>query len=204
MRNRAIISIILMLVLNTYCQVPSIEVLPDEGVVENEATVKLNEIMQSNIDCVMDDLNEFPDSWVELYNSGDQEVALDRYSVGLSDNAADSYRLPLLVVAPHSFVLVYGDKESQGLHTNFRIDSGKGDVFLFYEGKICDHQSLKKQPAANIAYGRRTEEIDEWGYQLTPSPGKKNCGELAKGVLSFPIINCGDLVLLGGGHFFEH
>lgn len=199
MKNRAIISIFLLLVLNTYCQEPSIDVLPDEGVVEIEAPVKFNEIMQSNIDCIMDDLNEFPDSWVELYNSGDQEVLLDRYSVGLSDNAADSYRLPSLVVAPHSFVVVYGDKESQGLHTNFRIDSGKGEIFLFYEGKICDHQILKKQPAANIAYGRRTEEVDEWGYQLSPSPGMKNCGELAKGVLPTPIINCSGAVLLGGG-----
>lgn len=30
----------------------------------------INEIMQSNIDLIMDDLNEFPDSWVELYNPG--------------------------------------------------------------------------------------------------------------------------------------
>ena len=30
------------------------------------AQVVINELMQSNIDCVMDDLNEFPDSWVEL------------------------------------------------------------------------------------------------------------------------------------------
>ena len=28
----------------------------------------INELMQSNIDCWMDDLNDFPDSWVELYN----------------------------------------------------------------------------------------------------------------------------------------
>lgn len=143
MRNRSLISIFLMLVLNTYCQVPSIEVLPEEGVVEIDAALRINEIMQSNIDCIMDDLNEFPDSWVELYNSGNQEVLLDSYSIGLSDNAVKSYRLPSLTVAPHTYVIVYGDKESQGLHTNFRIDSGKGEVFLFYDGKICDHQFLK-------------------------------------------------------------
>ena len=32
------------------------------------AQLVINELMQSNIDCIMDDLNEFPDSWVELYN----------------------------------------------------------------------------------------------------------------------------------------
>ena len=30
------------------------------------AQLIINEVMQSNIDCMMDDLNEFPDSWVEL------------------------------------------------------------------------------------------------------------------------------------------
>ena len=34
------------------------------------AELIINELMQSNIDCIMDDLKEFPDSWVELYNAG--------------------------------------------------------------------------------------------------------------------------------------
>ena len=34
----------------------------------------INELMQSNIDCVMDDINEFPDSWVELYNPTDAAI----------------------------------------------------------------------------------------------------------------------------------
>jgi hypothetical protein len=35
---------------------------------ESHAQLVINEMMQSNVDCVMDDANEFPDSWVELYN----------------------------------------------------------------------------------------------------------------------------------------
>ena len=35
------------------------------------AQLVINELMQSNIDCLMDDLKEFPDSWVELYNPSD-------------------------------------------------------------------------------------------------------------------------------------
>ena len=30
------------------------------------AQVVINEFMQSNIDCIVDDLNDCPDSWVEL------------------------------------------------------------------------------------------------------------------------------------------
>ena len=40
------------------------------------AQVVINELMQSNVDCIMDDLDDFPDSWVELYNTGDKVVDL--------------------------------------------------------------------------------------------------------------------------------
>ena len=36
----------------------------------------INELMQSNIECIMDDIKEFPDSWVELYNPTDAAINL--------------------------------------------------------------------------------------------------------------------------------
>ena len=47
---------------------------------DDQTTGKLviNELMQSNIDCIMDDLHEFPDSWVELYNNSSIPVLLDK------------------------------------------------------------------------------------------------------------------------------
>lgn len=36
--------------------------------------IVISELMQSNVDCVMDDLNEYPDSWVELRNAGNSSV----------------------------------------------------------------------------------------------------------------------------------
>ena len=56
------------------------------------AQLIINEVMQSNIDCIMDDLNEFPDSWVELYNSGDQTVNLQDYKLGLKDDAGSAFQ----------------------------------------------------------------------------------------------------------------
>lgn len=58
------------------------------------AQLVINEFMQSNIDCVMDDLNEFPDSWVELYNAGSTAVNLSQYKLGVSDQAAEAWQLP--------------------------------------------------------------------------------------------------------------
>ena len=48
------------------------------------AQLVINEVMQSNIDCLVDDINEFPDSWVELYNTGSSAENLNTYKIGLT------------------------------------------------------------------------------------------------------------------------
>ncbi len=48
-----------------------------------DAQLVINELMQSNVDCIMDDLNDFPDSWVELYNMGTEAINLKDYSLGV-------------------------------------------------------------------------------------------------------------------------
>lgn len=155
------------------------------------AQLIINEIMQSNIDCVMDDLNEFPDSWVEVYNAGNDDVNLSAYRLGDSDNADKAWILPGQVVKAGGYALIYCDKEAQGLHTDFRLESGKGcNVYLFKDGEVADMISgLKKQPAPNIAYGRQTDGADEWGYQATPTPGKQNCGSTCKDILGEPVFS---------------
>lgn len=139
----------------------------------------INELMQSNIDCIMDDLNEFPDSWVELYNNSDQAVSLKGYQIGITPT--ETWELPDKEVEAKGFILVYCDKEEYRLHTDFRLESGKGCVVYLLKGEeVVDSLpgALKKQPAPNIAYGRKTDGGSEWGYQLEPTPGKANFGEV--------------------------
>ncbi len=151
--------------------------------------IRINEIMQSNIDCVMDELNEFPDSWVEVYNNTDATVNLNDYSIGDTDDPTTAWKLPSKNVSPHSFALIYCDKVGDGLHANFRLESGKGgSVYLYKNGVLVDKlENLKKQPAPNVAYGRLQEDSDKWGYQLAPTPGASNCGTFSKGMLDKPI-----------------
>ncbi len=153
------------------------------------AHLVINEIMQSNIDCIMDDLNEFPDSWVELYNPGPDAENLADYKLGTKDKAKKAYQLPSGHIPAGKYMLIYCDKAEQGLHTDFRLESGKdGAVYLFKGDEIVDHlEGLKKQPAPNIAYGRETDNSDKWGYQAVPTPGAENCGTLYKNILGDPI-----------------
>ncbi|MBQ6205239.1 MAG: CotH kinase family protein [Prevotella sp.] len=166
-------------------------------------TLVINELMQSNIDCIMDDLNDFPDSWVELYNAGSTSVNLNQYKLGLSENANGAWQLPSQTVQPKQYVLIYCDKEASGLHTDFRIDSGKGGAYLFQDNTLVDKAEMKKQPAPNIAYGRKTDGADEWGYQLTPTPGKANTGEIcdAKNLLGMPVFSKTGQVFENGTKF---
>ena len=48
----------------------------------------INELMQSNVECTMDDIHEFPDSWVELYNSGTTTFNLKDYKIGTKADAS--------------------------------------------------------------------------------------------------------------------
>lgn len=151
------------------------------GVMSAQAQVVINELMQSNIDCIMDDLNEFPDSWVELYNTGEAAINLKDYKLGLTDNPAEAFSLSSFTLEPKAYKLVYCDKYdgTRAFHAPFRLDSGKdGSVYLFKNDEIVDKvEKMKKQPAPNVAYGRKTDGAEKWGYQLVPSPGKANTGK---------------------------
>lgn len=155
------------------------------------AKLVINELMQSNIDCIMDDLNEFPDSWVELYNIGPESVNLTDYSIGNSMNQEKAYHLPTRIVKAGEYIVVYCDKVASGLHTSFRLESGNnGEIYLFKGGEIEDCViKMKKQPAPNIAFGRTTDGASSWGYQLTPTPGEANCGETSNNILGSPVFS---------------
>lgn len=153
------------------------------------AQLIINELMQSNIDCIFDDeTNEFPDSWVELYNSGSDIAYLNEYSIGLTDDYYQSWTLPSGAIAPGQFVIIYCDKAAYGRHTNFRLESGKdGAVYLFRNGGIANHiAGMPKQPAPNVAYGRASDGSPEWGYMLTPTPGSANRGGTSDIILDEP------------------
>ena len=160
----------------------------------------INELMQSNIDCLMDDLNEFPDSWVELYNSGEEAVNLNQYKLGDEEDATKAYQLPYKLLQPQQYIVIYCDKEAKGLHTDFRLESGKNAAAYLFLGENCIDkvEKMKKQPAPNIAYGRKTEGEDKWGYQAVPTPGVANCGKLYKDILGEPVFSQKGCVMSSG------
>lgn len=169
------------------------------------AQLIINEVMQSNIDCIMDNLNEFPDSWVEIYNPTEEKINLGHYKVGISSAPNDAWTLPNTYIAPHGYYIVYCDKEATGRHTDFRLDSGNGGcVYLFKNNSIVEDviEDLPKQPAPNIAYGRKNDGSDEWGHQHTPTPNQSNCGVICHQILGSPLFSRNGLVMTNGKPFY--
>ena len=62
-------------------------------------------------------------------------------------------------------------------------------------------EGLKKQPAPNIAYGRKTDGSDTWGYMATPTPAATNCGETCKDILGSPVFSEKGRVMKNGQAF---
>ena len=94
----------------------------------------INELMQSNIDCIMDDRTEFPDSWVELYNNSSETITLKGYRLGISDKADEAWQL--------SGKTIQSDV-TEGVRI-ISIHKSKGLEFDYVICPFCDWQ-LEKQ-----------------------------------------------------------
>jgi len=156
------------------------------------AKVWINELMQSNIDIVRDDLQEFPDSWIELYNDSDQSVNIQNWTVSIDANYQNGWKITKSVTIPaKSYLLIYGDQAATGLHTDFRVDSGNGgSVYLFdASGNQIDAVNIPKQPAPNIAFGRLSDGNASWAYFVTATPLSANAGKISSTLLPPPVFS---------------
>lgn len=161
-----------------------------------QTTLVINELMQSNVETIMDDIKEFPDSWVELYNPTDAAINLKDYKIGTKKKADKAWKLPDMEVPAGGHVIIYCDKEGledNRLHTNFRLESGDdGNLYLFMGSDMVDKLvGMAKMPAPDVAYGRQTDGGETWGYELKPTPGAQNEGGVvdAKHILGAPVFS---------------
>ena len=143
------------------------------------AELRITELMQSNVVSYLEPISsDFPDSWVELYNDSEEEIDLTGYAIGIKEKYTKAYNLPQYNLEAHEYLLIYCDKEDDGLHTDFRLESDKkGSVYLFKNQQIIDQVSFPPFPAPDISYG--TDSIgNTWGYMLTPTPAAENTGDI--------------------------
>ena len=112
-----------------------------------QASVTITEVMQSNFGGVIDYYNEFPDSWVELYNDDSIPVNLQGYRISVKNKFDSAYVLSDSVrIDINGYYLVYCDKEGKGRHTDFRLNTDKpGTVYLWDKNKVLVDSLLLKE-----------------------------------------------------------
>lgn len=149
------------------------------------AKVIINEAMQSNVNSLFYE-NEYPDSWIELYNDDDADTDLSGYIVGVKENPSKGYALPAgTTIKAGGYLLIYCDKEEKGLHTSFRLESGKGSMYIFTpDGILHDKITHAKMPAPDVSLGRDSE--GNVVYYLKATPGEPNTSATADALLPAP------------------
>ena len=182
-------------------------IMADNGESGLTHSLIINEVMQSTFGGDTDYLNEYPDSWVEIYNPSAKAVNLSGYAIGKKSKRSRCFVLtPSVSVPAHGHYMIYCDRENQvvnvsvnykEIHTDFTLPNlSAGGVYLFEPGgALADSMYLPVMPAPNVAYGRETDGSDALGYMLTPTPFEANSGGFASMVLPDPVFSTSSTIL---------
>lgn len=157
-----------------------------------QGKIIINEIMQSNVNFLMID-HDFPDSWVELHNIGDEPISIKGYRIGPSRAFAETFPISSVdkYIEPGGYLLVSCDKTTGSpLHCNFNLESDGGKLYLINNNwQRIDSVTYKNMPAPNVAYGRITDGANEWQYELAATPGAPNNSIECHEVLPAPLFS---------------
>ncbi len=140
-----------------------------------KSQIYINEIMPSNITILMDDIYEYPDSWVELYNAGDEDVDIYDYSFSDDSKTIKKWVLKEHVVIPaKGYKLLYFDKEGYGLHASFRLDIGGATLSMYDPSGVLVNKFKYKKDIFNTSFGRVPDGGSEIFTLTEATPGNTN------------------------------
>jgi len=111
----------------------------------------INEIQSSNVSTIYDHTGDTPD-WIELFNTGNQPVNLENYSLSDNDTIPLKWTFPSTIIGPKSHLLVFAsgqDIRSPSLHWETIIDIG--DEWAYWVPEIEVDQNWR-DPSFDDAY----------------------------------------------------
>ena len=157
-----------------------------------EVVLIINEIMASNVGTVMSPATNF-DSWIEIYNPGDQ--AVDLGSMYLSDDPDNPtlWRMPgdVGTVPAKGFKVVW--LGSHNIKTNqgpFKLDCDGGTILLSDKNGQLVTSEEYPEAMSRTAWARKTDGTGEWGWTADATPGKTNTtAEFADQRLNAPVVS---------------
>ena len=136
----------------------------------------INELMASNAGEVMSPAINF-DSWIELYNPGDEDV--DIRGMYLSNDAQNLmlWRLPGYVtkVPAKGFRVVWlGSNDITSRQAPFRLDCDGGTICLTDDDGELVASVTYPEALSRTAWARKQDGGEEWGWTAQATPGATN------------------------------
>lgn len=137
--------------------------------------VFINEVMPSNTAACADPFGEF-DDWIELYNTGSEDLDLGGYS--LSDDPLVPMKGPIaagVVVPAGGFTLLWLDDQVQGLdHFAFKLDA-QGEQIALYAPDGAEVDSLTfGEATTDVSFARAPDATGDFISCSTPTCGASN------------------------------
>ncbi len=143
--------------------------------IQAQGQIIIHEICSANADVIIDSQFGNFSPWLEMYNLSDQTIDVSGYYV--SDDTADLSKWVIpngTTMTGKSYLLIWCDTRSTGLHTNFSLSSEGGTIFLSNGAQtVIDHVTYP-QMFTNTSYTKRTESGNDWILTDAPTPLKSN------------------------------
>lgn len=154
----------------------------------------VNELMASNAGEVMSPATNF-DSWIELYNPGDEEVNLSGMYLSNTDENLQLWKMPSDVgtVPVKGFKVVWlGSNDIKNNQAPFKLDCDGGTIYLSNKnGNLIVSQDYP-EAMSRTSYARKTDGGEDWGWTAMATPGTTNATAVfADNRLPEPIVDQG-------------
>ena len=157
----------------------------------------INELMAANVGVVLSPATNF-DSWIELYNPGDE--AIDLQGFYLSDNSEDLTRWQLpadigSVPAKGYKVIWLGSNDIKATQAPFKLDCDGGAIYLSMDGEegvtlLCS--AVYPVAMSRTSWARKADGAEDWGWTADATPGATNATAIfANDRLAAPVVSQG-------------
>ena len=162
--------------------------------VQGQQSIVINEIQATNIDMFVDPSFNYG-GWIELYNSGDQDVIINGWYISDSPNDLKKYKLcngAQTIRAKGYKVFWFGhyDAVYSPNQIDSKLDVDGGNIYISNRmgNVICS--VIYPEAVSRTSFARTTDGGNEWGTTAQPTPGKSNTtSTFATERLEAPVVN---------------
>ena len=158
------------------------------------AALVINELMAANVGEAMSPAINF-NSWIEVYNPGNQAVKLDGMYLSDDANNLKRWKMPsgMGSVPAKGFKVIWlGSNDIKDTQADFKLDCDGGVIYLSNaNGELIVSQNYP-QAISHTAWARMTDGDGEWGWTADATPGESNASaHFATQRLNAPVVNQG-------------